>query len=114
VVNTGTFTVDNSNNINISEQLTGGGTFQNNGTLDQAGGNLGLFGDGHGLTFNNAAGAVYNFQSASFLDEGSGGGQFINAGTIEMTGGTNTAFFSSSRKASSQDEGTFRKRRERD
>ena len=65
--------------------IVGAGTFSNQGTMTQTGGNN-LFLEG-GATLNNAKGAVYNWLDNTTLNE-SAGGTFINAGTFKKTKGT--------------------------
>ncbi len=63
-------------------------TFNNNGTIIQAGGRLGIHA---GSTFNNAVGAIYNIQSENgneFYQADGGTNNFNNFGLIEKTAGT--------------------------
>jgi hypothetical protein len=89
LTNNGTLNLKNSN----FDYLGFGGTVQNNGTINQEGGVLALVGNGNvALTFNNAAGAVYDFQSdSSIVSGGFDGGMIFNSGTIEKTAGVGTS-----------------------
>jgi hypothetical protein len=90
ITNTGTLTINNTSGV----VLGGGGTFTNDGTIDQAGaGSLDMIGTSSlATTLANALGAVYDFQADSgIVYDGGDGGVVTNAGTIEKTGGLLTS-----------------------
>jgi hypothetical protein len=83
----GILTQDSSTGV----ALTGGGTFQNNGTINQTStGNLDIAGTGSVVTtLSNTAKATYNLQADSGIAYGGGaGGVVSNAGLIEKTAGS--------------------------
>jgi hypothetical protein len=88
VVNNGTLRLGSLNNV----YFQGGGTLQNNGTINVASkGNLGLVGDSNGTTVVNAAGAVIDFQDDGGIGNNYATNHITNAGTIEKTGGQGTS-----------------------
>jgi hypothetical protein len=91
LVYNGTLTIGGTTGVT----LAGGGTFQNNGTIDQTdAGELQIDGTGSiPTTLLNEAGATYDFQSGSKIGNGgSAGGGLVNAGLVEATGGASTIF----------------------
>jgi hypothetical protein len=88
----GTLTLDNPASSVI---LQGGGTLQNNGTINQAGaGGLTLESPNNNVatTLVNAAGATYDFQADSYISYIFGAAGVVrNAGLIEKTAGSGTA-----------------------
>jgi hypothetical protein len=92
LVYNGIFTIDNASGV----RMTGGGTFQNNGTVLQEGaGSVSLSGLGSSANvIDNTAGATYDFltDSSIFQSGYASPGAIVNAGLIEKTGGQGTSY----------------------
>jgi hypothetical protein len=91
----GTLTLNNFNPV----LLDGGGTLQNNGTINQQGaGKLAISGTNTvATTLANAATATYDFQSDAGIVYGGGVGAVVtNAGLIKKTAGSGTSAISAS------------------
>jgi hypothetical protein len=90
VVNNGTLTLNSTAGVTLG----GGGTFTNNGLINQQGaGDLAIAGTNVATTLINSAGAAYDFLADSSIVYGGGnsGGAVSNAGTIEKTAATGTS-----------------------